>query len=114
MSKNNSKPNNQKQANNSITVDENMIRLAEEAIKKGERSRILMELLLSNIGYTMEDEIDLFKELKKTQDEYNEAVKLLSMITFESKKQTHKKSEYDFPKDENYVANILKKEMGKS
>lgn len=76
------------QQNNGIKLDENMIRLAEEAIKKGERSRILMEMLLSNMGYTMEDEIDLFKELKKTQDEYNEAIKMLAMIRVEAKKQT--------------------------
>lgn len=77
--------------NQSLTVDENMMRMAEEAIKKGERSRILMDLLLSNLGYTMEDEIDLFKELKKTQDEYNEAVKMLSLITFEAQKANRKK-----------------------
>lgn len=76
------------QQNNGIQIDENMIRLAEAAIKKGERSRVLMEMLLSNIGYTMEDEIDLFAELKKTQDEYNEAIKMLAMIRVEAKKQT--------------------------
>lgn len=69
-------------------MDDNMMRLAEEAIKKGERSRILMELLLSNLGYTMEDEIDLFAELKKTQDEYNEAVKMMTIIAMEGKKLT--------------------------
>lgn len=74
-----------------IQINENMISLAEEAIKKGERSRVLMDMLLINLGYTMEDDIDLFKELKKTQDEYNEAIKMLSMIALKSKKQTLKK-----------------------
>lgn len=76
---------------NPLQIDENMIRLAEQAITKGERSRVLMDMLLNNLGYTMEDEIDLFKELKKTQDEYNEAIKMLSMIAIEAKKQTREK-----------------------
>lgn len=69
-----------------MNLDETSIELASKAIEKGERSRILMELLLSNLGYTIQDEIDLFKELKKTQDEYNEAIKMMALIRFEAMK----------------------------
>lgn len=76
-----------------MQVDSNMMSLAEQAIKKGERARVLMETLLSTLGYTLEDEIDLFKELKKTQDEYNEAIKMMALISMEARKNGHKKDE---------------------
>lgn len=96
------------------------IELAYDAVRKGERTRILFEILLSELG--LEDTAnrkDIWDELKQVQEDYEQAIVLLSTVikeTHNSKlneiKQTQIK-DYDFPKDENYVANILKKEMGK-
>lgn len=96
---------------NQTTIDENMMKLAEEAIKKGEQSRILFEMLLSHLGCTFDDSLeDVYKALKKNQDEYNEAVKMLAAIVYENKKQTHKNGSTPYAKIVKMAHGIAEKE----
>lgn len=71
-------------------IDESMMQLAEKAIKKGERTRVLMEVLLAEMGFTIQDEFNIFEELKKVQDEYHEACQIMHTVVMESKKLTKK------------------------
>lgn len=46
-----------------------------EIIKKGERARLLFEMLLTEIGADFENtRNEIWDKLKKTQDDYNEAL----------------------------------------
>lgn len=67
--------------------------LAQEAIKKGERAKVLFELLLSEIGCIENVGKEFWNKLKETQDEYNEAIKMLaSIVQYNGVKKTHQKS----------------------
>lgn len=79
--------------------------LAEQAIKKGERCKMLMELVLETIGLTIEDEFDIWKELKKVNDEYNEALTLLQTVI----KEQYKNGQ-DPKRGPNYIVDILREE----
>lgn len=66
---------------------------ANESIKKGERSRILFELLLSEIGGSYEDtRSEVWEKLKRVQEEYEEAIKLLTTVIQEKARLTNKKA----------------------
>lgn len=68
-----------------------MMALAEKAIQDGERARVLFEILLSHLGCTFDDDLEkVYFELKRKQDEYNEAVQMMTMVLHERKKQTRK------------------------
>lgn len=52
-----------------------------ECIRKGEKVRILYEILLSEIGANFENTgQEVFEKLKQSQDEYFEAIKMLKLI----------------------------------
>lgn len=62
--------------------------MAQEAVKKGERTRILLEILLSEIGMDFENTGDeVFAKLQQVHEEYQEAIKNLAVLM----KNTHLK-----------------------
>lgn len=71
-------------------LNESMIATANEAIARGEKTRILFEILLSHLdlGNKLESlEIkEIFDKMKEHQDAYNEAVKMLSLVMQEQHK----------------------------
>lgn len=76
-----------------METDSNMMDLANDAIKKGEKTRILFEILLSELGCTLDNTLEeIYNKLKKTQDEYNEAIKMMSLIVQEARKKTPEKN----------------------
>lgn len=63
---------------------------AQRAVQKGERSRILFEILLSEIGCSFENSTEeIWNELTRIQDEYNEAIKILSTVIKERSKEAY-------------------------
>lgn len=61
------------------------ISLAQEAIKKGERTRVLFEILLSELGMSFENtHREVWDKLKETQQEYEESIELMSTIIREN------------------------------
>lgn len=66
-------------ANNNVMDQE--FEQAQECIRIGERSRILFEMLLDQLGMTYENHRDeVWAKLSDTQERYNEAVRMLSEI----------------------------------
>jgi len=54
---------------------------AQEAIKTGERTRIIYEVLMETIGMTYENTFkEVMERLKATQDAYNEGVTFISTL----------------------------------
>lgn len=55
--------------------------LVHQAIQTGERSRVLFELLLAEIGMSYENTRgEVFDKLKQTQEDYENAIKTLTMV----------------------------------
>lgn len=74
-------------------TDSNLMDLANDAIKKGEKTRILFEILLSELGCTLDNSLEeIYNKLKITQDEYNEAIKMMSIIVQEARKKDTQKN----------------------
>lgn len=71
-------------------VIENKYDLAEKTIKKGEKCRILFEILLDELGMTFNNtHTEVWNRLKNVNDEYEESIKLLSeLVHINGKKQT--------------------------
>lgn len=68
-------------------LEESMITTAQEAIKRGEKTRILFEILLDQLECDVDSSLeDIFTKLKQHQEEYNEAVKMLSIVVQEHRK----------------------------
>lgn len=66
-----------------------MIATANEAMKKGEKTRILFEVLMEHLELEMTEEVQLeeiFNKLKQHQDEYNEGVKMLALVMQKAQK----------------------------
>lgn len=86
--------------------------MIQECIQKGERVRVLYQILLSELGMSFENEgREVFQKLAQSQDEYYEAVQLLKTIVESGREQ---KQDTEINMDENYIENILKKEVGVS
>lgn len=61
--------------------EETQLDFLQEAIKKGERSRILMDMLMDEIGMSYDSTfVEVWKKLREVQDEYEEAIRNLSMM----------------------------------
>lgn len=61
--------------------EETILSQAQEAIKQGERTRILFEILMSELGLDLEESTvqDVFNKLKETQEAYENAVKTFAV-----------------------------------
>lgn len=65
---------------------------AQKAIQTGERTRILFEMLLSEIGLTFENtNVEIWNRLQETQKDYEDAVKTMAMIINDTRKNTPEK-----------------------
>jgi len=61
--------------------DIELIERLHDAISKGERSRVLFELLMAEIGLTYANTgKEVFDKLKTVQEEYNEAIQSMAII----------------------------------
>lgn len=74
-------------------MNDNVMDLAQDAIRKGERARILFELLLSEIGMGFQNSApEIWNELKSVQERYNEAVQTIGEFMKNSRPMEYKET----------------------
>lgn len=58
------------------------LELAQDAINKGEKVKVIFQILLSELGLELEKctDKDIWERLKQTQNDYEEACKMLAHI----------------------------------
>lgn len=60
---------------------------AQEAVRIGERSRIIFEILLSELGLEWENNAQIWHKLREVQNDYEEAIKMLGLLIKETHRQ---------------------------
>lgn len=77
-------------------MDETLMDFMEEAMKKGERARVLWETFLETIGSERTENLKVMMDkFKQTQDDYYEAINKIRIVTEQVLKQKMDTREHD-------------------
>jgi len=72
--------------------NDDILEKAQEAIRLGERTRILFEIIMSELGMNYENtQKEVWIKLAEVQRDYEEAVNTVRSIVHENGKKTHQK-----------------------